>query len=59
MLRNLGSGKSILVEIGIALLFFGKSAELHEKKRDRFLMSAKKCKKAQKSAQTAGSKGDG
>jgi len=44
ILRNLGSGKSILVKMGIALLFFGKSAELHEKKRDKFLMSAKKCK---------------
>ena len=57
ILKNLGSGKSILVEMGIAV-FFGKSAELHEKKRDTFLMSARKCKKVQKSAQETGSKGD-
>ena len=56
--RNSGSGKSILLEIGIHPGFLGKSAEGREKKGDAFLVGAKECKEVQKSAETTGSKGD-
>jgi hypothetical protein len=39
-------------------VFFAKSAESLEKKRVEFLVSAKKCKKVQKSAHVFEKKGD-
>jgi hypothetical protein len=48
ILKKLGSGKSILVEMGRNLVFFRKSAEWHEKKGDEFLVSAKSARKCKR-----------